>query len=267
MTIRSVDTRFWSDGWVRKLNALDRYLFIYLITNDHTTWCGIYELDLSMMAFESGIDKEDLERSILPRLSPKVIYVDGWVYVPNWIKYHLSGSGNMSPQQKKGFEKTWDDVPERIRLKIKDLESSGIPYTYPIGGVSASTSTITSTSSSLSEQSSQEEDVTFEDDESVVKTKVLNRKKMIKVKGYNPADTEKLVSWSEEQMGKKFTNPIKQKKHVATMLSLEYAPFEIRDAWLALAEDPFWSEKGYDWAIVSGQISKAKKKKLPNQIY
>lgn len=136
MTMRSIDSRFWSDGWVRKLNALDRYLFLYLLTNDHTTWCGVYELDIAMMAFESGIDREDLERAMLPRLSPKVIYVDGWVYVPNWMKYHLSSSGTVSPQHQKGFDSAWKAVPDRIRLKIKEIEEKG----YHMVGVSPSSS-------------------------------------------------------------------------------------------------------------------------------
>lgn len=142
MTSRSIDSRFWSDGWVRLLNSLDRYLFIYLLTNSHSTWCGVYELDIAMMAFESGIDKEDLTRSILPRLSPKVIYVDGWVYIPNWMKYHLSSGGTISPQQKKGFETAWSQVPQRIRDKIKEIEEKG----YPMVRVSPSSSALTSSS-------------------------------------------------------------------------------------------------------------------------
>lgn len=153
MTMRSVQDRFWSDGWVRKLNPLDRYLFLYLLTNEHTNWCGIYELDLGMMAFESGLDREELQRSMLPRLSPKALYVDGWVYIPNWLRHHLTESGSLSPTQQKGIDAAWKTVPERIRLKLKGLESEGIPYAYPIGGVSPSSSAF---SSSLPKGSSEE---------------------------------------------------------------------------------------------------------------
>lgn len=144
MTMRSVQDRFWSDGWVRKLNPLDRYLFLYLLTNEHTNWCGIYELELGVMAFESGLDREELQRSMLPRLSPKVIYLDGWVYVPNWTRHHSSESGTLSPTQQKGIDAAWKTVPERIRLKLKEIEDSGIPYTYPMVGVSPSASALSS---------------------------------------------------------------------------------------------------------------------------
>ena len=59
----------------------------------------------------------------------------------------MSESGTISPQQKKGMETAWSQVPEKIRLKIRDLTKNDIPYTYPIGGVSPSTSTSTSTTS------------------------------------------------------------------------------------------------------------------------
>ncbi len=125
--MRSVDTRFWSDGWVRRLNALDRYAFLYFLTNEHSSWCGVYEVDLAMIAFESGIDEHDLKRSILPRLSPKVIYIDGWVYIKNFQKYH----SNRSKDTLVGIQRAWLEVPERIRLKIKEIEGNDTP---PYGG-------------------------------------------------------------------------------------------------------------------------------------
>lgn len=139
---RYIDTRFWSDGWIRKRNALERYAFLYFLTNEHSTWCGVYELDLSMMAFESGIDEQDLIRAILPRLAPKILYVDGWIFIKNFEKYHA----NHSEKTQKGIENAWKEVPESIRLKIRKLCDDG----YPIGGVSALTLTLTSTLTSTS---------------------------------------------------------------------------------------------------------------------
>lgn len=152
MTMRSVQDRFWSDGWVRKLNPLDRYLFLYLLTNEHSNWCGVYELELGVMAFESGLDREELARSMLPRLTPKVIYFDGWVYVPNWTRHHVSESGTISPTQQKGIDAAWKAVPDRIRLTLKEIEVDGIPYAYPMVGVSPSSSALASSSISADAQ-------------------------------------------------------------------------------------------------------------------
>src|SRR3990167_6413350 len=105
---RMIDTRFWHDNWVRKLNALDRYLFIYLMTNDKCSFCGIYELPLEMMAFEPEIDEHDLEKSMLKRLEPKVYYHESWVYLPNFKKHHVS---EKSENSKKGYNSALEEVP------------------------------------------------------------------------------------------------------------------------------------------------------------
>lgn len=136
-TMRSVDTRFWVDTWVRKLNPLDRYVFLYFLTNTHSSWCGVYELDMSMVAFETGIHETDLVNSILPRISSKIIYIDGWVCIKNFEKYHSSKSADTQ----KGIENAWKVVPEEIRSKIKALLSK----TDPLEGGSPSSLTSTST--------------------------------------------------------------------------------------------------------------------------
>lgn len=141
---RMVDPKFWSDPWVRKLNPLDRYLFLYLLTNERSSWCGVYELDLGMMAFESGIDERDLEKSMLPRLSTKMLYVDGWVCMKNWDKYHDNGS----EQTRKGIENAWNNVPDKIRRRIELLSKKDIPPIDPLQARSPSSSSFTSSSSS-----------------------------------------------------------------------------------------------------------------------
>ena len=138
-TYRTINTRFWSDGWIRNLNALDRYLFLYLITNEHVNWCGIYELEIGMMAFESGIDKEDLQKTMLPRLLPKVIYHEGWIFIKNFPRYHTGGIN-----AEKGLKAAMDALPTRIKAKIRHiLGKNGIksnPLQPPSPSASASAS-------------------------------------------------------------------------------------------------------------------------------
>ncbi len=225
-TMRSVDTRFWVDNWVRKLNALDRYAFLYFLTNTHTTWCGVYELDVSMAAFESGIDERDLLNTILPRLSPKVVYIDGWVYVPKWDKYHLSGNGSLSPQQKKGMEDAWKLVPEAVVAKIKDISEKRIPSIEGIGGVSALASALAS-ASTLSEASSliknNEKDMWNRqpDDEEELTVDLdgdgtLKEEKKTPTKKYPNAPTIRKIF--QEVLGK---NPATWKQHKPQLLSSE----------------------------------------------
>lgn len=76
----------WNDTWVSQLELPRKLLFIYLLTNEHTNISGIYELPLKIIAAESGIDFSALE-IMMPHLAPKIYYHEGWVIVPNFLKY------------------------------------------------------------------------------------------------------------------------------------------------------------------------------------
>jgi len=187
--MRSIDTRFWSDIWVRKLNALDRYVFLYFLTNDHSSWCGVYELDIAMMAFETGIDENDLKRSILPRLRPKVLYIDGWVFIKNFEKYH----NNRSEQTQKGIANAWKSVPDKIRLKIKEIIEKDISPTGGMVGVSSSAFTSASSSASSSAFTSALKNTSASADDSFTKFWSVYPRKELKKK------TEEI--WKRKKFG------------------------------------------------------------------
>lgn len=88
---RYVNTRFWNDGYVSELDPIEKLLFIYFITNEHTNISGVYELPLKVVAMETGIDRLMIEK-ILPRLTDKIGYTEGYVVVKNFIKHQETGS-------------------------------------------------------------------------------------------------------------------------------------------------------------------------------
>jgi hypothetical protein len=122
---RMVNTKFWNDSWIRKINPLDRYLFLYFLTNEHTNICGIYELPLETIAYETGLDERELEKSMLPKLHPKIIYVNGWVGITNFIK----NQNQKSPKVILGIENELKAIP-------KDIIDKMIEYGYPIDTLS-----------------------------------------------------------------------------------------------------------------------------------
>lgn len=129
-----INTKFWSDSWIRqKLNPLDRYLFLYFLTNEHTNICGIYELPIDIISFESGLDQHDLNKSLLPRLKPKIIYKDNWVIIPNFPNYQ---NYKENPKVKKGIEIALNNIPkEIIDYAVKNgypIYTLSIPYIYPV---------------------------------------------------------------------------------------------------------------------------------------
>lgn len=84
---RMFDTRFWQDTWVvDTLNPLDQHLFMYLLLNERSSLCGIYEIPVRTIANETGLDRDEVTR-MLKRLEPKVFYRNGWVVLVNSIKH------------------------------------------------------------------------------------------------------------------------------------------------------------------------------------
>jgi len=127
---RVINTKFWNDNWIRKINPLDRYLFLYFLTNEHTNISGIYELPIMTMAFETGIDEKELERSMLLKLEPKVYYIDGWVYIRNFQKHQSTSSDKVQA----GIKVEMSKIPKNIKQKIdtisKDIDTLSNPIIY-----------------------------------------------------------------------------------------------------------------------------------------
>lgn len=91
---RTIDTAAWDDPWVAELEPLDKLLFFYLMTNRRTTACGVFEITVKAIAFETGMSQNQIKAG-LQRLHPKVVW---WphhqaVWVVNFYR-HQSSNGN-----------------------------------------------------------------------------------------------------------------------------------------------------------------------------
>ncbi len=119
---RMVDTKFWSDSFIaNQLNPLDRYLFLYFLTNDKTNILGIYELPIKIIATETGIEKEMLVK-MLPRLKGRVYYKDGWVYLKNFLKYQNVTSRDVQT----GIENIRKTLPEWVNSWVEGVNKTVI---------------------------------------------------------------------------------------------------------------------------------------------
>ena len=67
---RYIKTDFWSDSFIESLDPVEKLLFIYLFTNDRLDLCGIYEITLRKISFETGIN-EDRVQKIISKFSEK----------------------------------------------------------------------------------------------------------------------------------------------------------------------------------------------------
>ena len=92
---RQFYTLFWSDTFVLKLSIHQKYFFNYLLTNDRTKQCGIYELSLDKTSFETGLSKEEIGELLQFFIDAgKIDYSPetGEVLIVNWLKYNYNPS-------------------------------------------------------------------------------------------------------------------------------------------------------------------------------
>jgi len=90
-TYRQVYISFWQDSYILDLDPEGKLLFIYLLTNTKTTQCGIYELPMKVMQFETGLDKNTIEQYLQKfEADGKILYLKetSEVFMVNWLKYN-----------------------------------------------------------------------------------------------------------------------------------------------------------------------------------
>lgn len=62
---RQIYTEFWSDpAIVDSFSPEDRYFYLYLMTNAYTSQCGIYQISLKQIAFDTGYSMESVKNMI-----------------------------------------------------------------------------------------------------------------------------------------------------------------------------------------------------------
>lgn len=94
---RQIHTEFWSDAFVLDLTPEEKYFYIYLISNSHTTQCGIYELPKRIIETHTGYNRETVDK-LLKRFEEynKISYCDKTkeIMIINWAKYNIPSNPN-----------------------------------------------------------------------------------------------------------------------------------------------------------------------------
>lgn len=118
---RQLQTTFWSDSFVTELTPEQKYFYIYLLTNEKTKQCGIYEITLRAIAFDTGYNVETVEKLLLFfQASGKIKWSKetNEIALKNWSKYNNHKSNLVQICIKK----------ELMQVKNTLL----IPYLYPL---------------------------------------------------------------------------------------------------------------------------------------
>ena len=146
---RSVQFAFWTDTKVMdNFTPEDKYFYLYLMTNPHTSLCGCYEITASQMALETGYQK-DVINKLLVRFTEihDVIRYDSKtkeVIILNWYKYNWSGSEKTLLGVQKGIADVKNSVFREYLENVyagntdvsigytRGILDESIGYTYPM---------------------------------------------------------------------------------------------------------------------------------------
>ena len=122
---RYINTRFWEDSFIQGLNPLDRYLFLYFLTNPHTNIAGIYEVPLKIVSAETGLEIEMIKKMIR-RFEGKIFYIRGWVFIKNFTRHQAVNSS-----MKLGEVRILSEIPRHILDKISLIRKDRLYPDYP----------------------------------------------------------------------------------------------------------------------------------------
>ncbi len=113
---RKVHTSFWSDVFISDLDQNKKLFYLYLITNERTKQCGIYEIGKKQIAYDLGINIDTVTKQLkFFQDNDKIMYNDATkeVAIKNWLKYN----GSTSPKVVSCINKELQDVKHRVLIE------------------------------------------------------------------------------------------------------------------------------------------------------
>jgi hypothetical protein len=113
---RKIHTSFWLDSFVQDLTPEQRYFFLYLLTNDKTKQCGIYEITIKQMCYDTGYNDETIKKLIsFFTKKNRLMYSESSkeIALKNWLKFNSS----TSPKVKTCIESELKQVKNKVLIE------------------------------------------------------------------------------------------------------------------------------------------------------
>jgi hypothetical protein len=105
-----INTSFWSDPFVQELEADEKLLYLYFLSNERTSICGIYEVTERTISFDTRIEISRI-RQIVDRLSKggKITKYKNWYFLVNFAKHQKT-----NPSIEQGIARAIKELPEGV---------------------------------------------------------------------------------------------------------------------------------------------------------
>lgn len=113
---RKIHTSFWSDSFISDLDKDKKMFYLYLLTNERTTQCGIYEITKRQIAFDLGYSIDTVSKLLKYFVSEKKIKYNeqtNEIAIKNWAKYN----GSTSPKVKSCIDKELKTIKDTLLIQ------------------------------------------------------------------------------------------------------------------------------------------------------
>lgn len=113
---RKIHTSFWSDTFIQDLDNEHRLFYLYLLTNERTKQCGIYEISKKQMSFDLGYSIDRVSKLIKYFIKiGKILYSEDTkeIALKNWNKYN----GSSSPKVVSCIQSELKQVKDRVLIE------------------------------------------------------------------------------------------------------------------------------------------------------
>ena len=136
---RQVMLSFWTDSFIDdNFSAEDKYFYLYILTNTHTTLCGCYEVSEQRMGKEMGLSTDSV-MAIIERFSKtfdliRYNHSTKEILILKWSKYNWNASPRFRVAVENELEKIKDQSFKEYLLRLLDGEEIDKSI-YPIDRV------------------------------------------------------------------------------------------------------------------------------------
>ena len=146
---RNVQLSFWTDSKISDdFTPEDKYFYLYLLTNPHTSICGCYELSSRQMALDTGYSKDTIDKLIerMEAVHSVIRYsrANKEVLIINWAKYNWTLSPKVkksiadaitkikTPEFKDFLIRLYENIDSIAKGDTYSMDTVCIGYPYPI---------------------------------------------------------------------------------------------------------------------------------------